>query len=202
MKVYQIEYLYYNSDYTSYYCWRAKGTKDDRGPSMSSEPVGTAFRTTSARLRRAAHIGATAAAMSLATLGLANAQTAVAVNSPPSSGATQALPPITKDQCKIIVGFTLIALREEGKNLITAETREGLKKFFVTKPGVMDCSGPREIPWVTGDDFDFIMAMADKSTDSLKVDVRTVLGMKPALRPSAGSAPNGRRGELNRAPRG
>jgi hypothetical protein len=168
---------------------------------MAIAPVTQTFRSAAqsavSKIRHAAFVGATAITVGLAALSPSSAQT-INVNNvqPVPPAATQTLPAITKEQCNRIFDFTTMALEENGKDFISPQTRAGFKNFFMPVKGVIDCAGPRELPWVTKQDFHFIIAIGDKATDALKVDVRAQLGVKPSERPTASLTTTGQRSEL------
>jgi hypothetical protein len=116
-----------------------------------------------------------------------------------------ALPPAQKSKliaqahCNFLFDSVTDKLEKEGKNFISVTTRRGLNTFFAYGPDELPrCNGPestRLIPWETGRDFDFIMALADSASLAFKeqkVDFRADYGFKPAERPTVRGTPVGR----------
>jgi hypothetical protein len=110
-----------------------------------------------------------------------------------SAGATKpqlqatapSLVPIRKAHCHQMYGLVEKRLKGRGNAVVSAVTRNGLKDFFVTRPGVIDCSGERQIPWQDGKDRDFIAAILKATDAALKsrVDMATHYGIGPAPAP-------------------
>jgi hypothetical protein len=152
--------------------------------------------------RKTAFALTTVAALSAASLFPAHAQTVLAANPPSSQQVSPALRPIPQDQCNYAFDRATEQLKKNGKDFVSGETRTALLRFFISQPGskTVDCGGPREIPWVKGTDFDFVMALADVTSGAYKpADFRRDYQFRPSAEPTA-SAATRQRSELKAAP--
>jgi hypothetical protein len=152
--------------------------------------------------RKSAIALTTVAAFSAASLFPAQAQTVLAANPPASDQVPAVLRAIPHDQCKYVADRFAETLQKHGKDFVSDETRTAVLRFLVSdrEKKALDCAGPREIPWVKGKDFDFVMALGDLTSDAYKpVDFRIDYGFKPAKQPVA-SAATRQRSELKAAP--
>jgi hypothetical protein len=82
--------------------------------------------------------------------------------------------------------YDLVELRLKGRGteVVSTVTRNGLKDFFVVRPGVVDCTGQREIPWTDDKDREFIHSVlkAANETSKSKLDMAKDYGIAPAPR--------------------
>ena len=76
--------------------------------------------------------------------------------------------------------FVAKSLKGKGTDVVSTTTRNGLKDFFVTRPGRVDCTGQREIPWSDEKDREFIAGALKAS----KVDMAKVYAIAPAPAPT------------------
>lgn len=121
-----------------------------------------------------------AAAWTIAGLAvLLPAQAPGATKPPP---AAPILVPIKKAHCHHMYG--VVAERLKGRSAaVSTVTRNGLKDFFVIRPGVIDCKGERAIPWREGRDRDFIMSVLQATNAAFKkskLDMSKNYGVGPA----------------------
>jgi hypothetical protein len=86
---------------------------------------------------------------------------------------------VKKQHCVAMYDFVAKSLKGKGTEAVSTATRNGLKDFFVTRPGKVDCTGQREIPWSDEKDREFIAAALKAS----KVNMTKDYGIGPA--PSA-----------------
>jgi hypothetical protein len=107
-----------------------------------------------------------------------------------ASGATKQseesplLVQINKAHCLAMYDSVELRLKGRGTEVVSTVTRNGLKDFFVTRPGVVDCTGQREIPWTDDKDREFIHSVL-KTTDEAsksKLDMSKEYGIVPAPR--------------------
>ena len=93
---------------------------------------------------------------------------------------------IDKAHCIALYDVVELRLKGKGDEIASITTRNGLKDFFVTRPGVVDCSGQREIPWRDNKDREFIDAVLNATNESLKsnVDMAKAYGIGPAPTPT------------------
>jgi hypothetical protein len=96
------------------------------------------------------------------------------------------LRPIDKAHCLAFYDAVELRLKGKGDEVASITTRNGLKDFFVTRPGVVDCSGQREIPWRDDKDRAFIADVLNEAGAALKpgVDLAKVYGIAPAPKPT------------------
>ena len=87
--------------------------------------------------------------------------------------------PIRMAYCLRMYDIVELRLKGKGDDVVSLSTRNGLKDFFVTRPGKVDCTGQREIPWSDEKDREFIAAALKAS----KVDMTKAYAIGPA--PSA-----------------
>ena len=82
--------------------------------------------------------------------------------------------------------FVAKQLKGRGTEAVSTATRNGLKDFFVTRPGVVDCKGAREIPWRDRKDRDFIASAVNATNAAYKsrVDMNKDYGVGPAPAPA------------------
>lgn len=91
------------------------------------------------------------------------------------------------DQAHCLALYDVVELRLKGKGdeVASITTRNGLKDFFVVRPGVVDCSGQREIPWRDDRDRAFIDDVLKATNEALKsVDMAKAYGIAPAPKPT------------------
>ena len=108
-------------------------------------------------------------------------------------GATNApiLVPVRKAHCQQMYGIVANRLKGSGRSLVSNTTRNGLKDFFVVRPGVIDCKGERAIPWTDAKDRDFIVSVLNATNAAFKkskLDMGKDYGIAPA--PAAVSPPS------------
>ena len=91
-----------------------------------------------------------------------------------SPGATKdpVLVPVRKAHCHHMYGVVANRLKGSGRGLVSNTTRNGLKDFFVTRPGVIDCKGERAIPWTDAQDRDFIVSVANATNAAFCASVK------------------------------
>jgi hypothetical protein len=94
------------------------------------------------------------------------------------------LKPIDKTHCLAFYDVVELRLKGKGDEVTSITTRNGLKDFFVTRPGEVDCTGQREIPWRDDKDREFIASVLKEAGDALKskVDLAKTYGIGPAPR--------------------
>lgn len=153
--------------------------------------------------RNSAFALTTAATMLAGSQFPSHAQTVLAAN-PPATEQSTTLRPVPAAECKYLAARFTEALQKHGKDFVSNETRMGVARFLVTAPQTrtFDCGGPREIPWVTGRDFDFVMALGNLVSGAYKpLDFRIDYGFKPAANPTVSNGQR-QRSELTVAPGG
>ncbi|MET0671263.1 MAG: hypothetical protein ABWY66_14810 [Xanthobacteraceae bacterium] len=93
---------------------------------------------------------------------------------------------IDKAHCTALYDVVELRLKGKGDEIASITTRNGLKDFFVTRPGMVDCSGQREIPWRDNKDREFIDAVLNATNEALKsnVDMAKAYGIGPAPTPT------------------
>jgi hypothetical protein len=82
--------------------------------------------------------------------------------------------------------YGLVEERLKGRSgLVSNATRNGLKDFFVIRPGVIDCRGNREIPWQDAKDKDFIESVLQATNAAFKstIDMAKDYGVGAAPAP-------------------
>jgi hypothetical protein len=94
------------------------------------------------------------------------------------------------DLAHCVAMYDVVELRLKGKGdeVASITTRNGLKDFFVTRPGTVDCTGQREIPWRDDKDRAFIDAVlkaTNEAAKAAKVDMAKDYGLGPAPKPTA-----------------
>jgi len=129
----------------------------------------TAFRNS------AAHARLVAGFATLLLTGAANAQK--------QAETSPLLVPIEKTHCLVMYDQVELRLKGRGDETASTTTRNGLKDFFVTRPGVVDCSGQRDIPWRDDKDRDFILSVLQVRNDGSKLDMGKDYGIAPAAKP-------------------
>ncbi len=100
------------------------------------------------------------------------------------SRAEPALTVIDKEHCLAMYDLVELRLKGKGDDVASITTRNGLKDFFVVSPGVVDCTGSREIPWRDDKDRAFIAAILEGAGEALKskVDMAKTYAIGPAPR--------------------
>ncbi len=95
------------------------------------------------------------------------------------------LTPIDKEHCTRLYDEVELRLKGTGEETASTTTRNGLKDFFVTRPGVVDCTGSREIPWRDDKDRELIAAVIKATNEAFKsaVDMGKDYGFGPAAKP-------------------
>jgi hypothetical protein len=96
------------------------------------------------------------------------------------------LVPVDKAHCLAFYDAAELRLKGKGDEVASITTRNGLKDFFVTRPGVVDCTGQREIPWRDDKDRAFIGDVLKEAGAALKpaVDLAKAYGIAPAPKPT------------------
>lgn len=91
---------------------------------------------------------------------------------------------INNTHCLALYDVVELRLKGRGDDVVSTVTRNSLKDFFVTRPGVVDCSGQREIAWTDDKDRAFIgdIIKAAAAADKAKVDMSAEYGI--ALAPA------------------
>ncbi len=94
------------------------------------------------------------------------------------------LRPIDKAYCLALYDVVELRLKGKGDEVASITTRNGLKDFFVTRPGEVDCTGARDIPWRNDKDRAFIDEILKATSEALKlaVDMSKSYGIAPAPR--------------------
>ena len=89
---------------------------------------------------------------------------------------------IDKEHCLALYGTVELRLKGRGPEVASTATRNSLKDFFVTRPGVVDCSGQREIAWTDDKDRAFIgdVLKAAGEAAKAKLDMAKEYGIAPA----------------------
>jgi hypothetical protein len=92
------------------------------------------------------------------------------------------LTPISKADCLAMYDLVELRLKGRGTEVVSNVTRNGLKDFFVVRPGVVDCTGQREIPWTDDKDREFIRSVlkAANEASQSKLDMGKEYGIAPA----------------------
>jgi hypothetical protein len=109
----------------------------------------------------------------------------------PGAANDPVLVPVRKAHCNQMYGIVANRLKGGGRSLVSNTTRNGLKDFFVTRPGVIDCKGERAIPWTDAKDRDFIVSVlnaTDAAFKKSKLDMAKDYGIAPA--PASVSPPS------------
>ena len=93
---------------------------------------------------------------------------------------------IERAHCTAMYDVVELRLKGRGDEVASTATRNGLKDFFVTRPGVVDCTGHREIPWTDDKDRAFIDAVlkATGEASKAKIDMAKDYGIGPAPKPT------------------
>ncbi len=91
---------------------------------------------------------------------------------------------INKDHCLAFYDAVELRLKGKGDEIASITTRNGLKDFFVVRPGVVDCTGDREIPWRDDKDRAFIVSVLEDGGKALKpgIDLAKSYAIGPAPR--------------------
>jgi hypothetical protein len=108
---------------------------------------------------------------------------AILLGAPASAAPKQAEPLLARvktQHCLAMYDFVAKSLKGKGTEAVSNTTRNGLKDFFVTRPGKVDCTGQREIPWSNEKDREFIAAALKAS----KTDMTASYGIGPAQNPT------------------
>jgi len=94
------------------------------------------------------------------------------------------LVPVAKEHCLALYDLVELRLKDKGDQVVSITTRNGLKDFFVVRPGVADCTGEREIPWRDDRDREFIRSLLQDAGGSLnpKADLAASYAIGPAPR--------------------
>jgi hypothetical protein len=112
----------------------------------------------------------------------------VAVASPVAAAPQEATDPrlveISKEHCLAFYDAVELQLKGKGDEVTSVTTRNGLKDFFVVRPGEVDCTGEREIPWRDDKDRNFIKSVLEAAGDSLKpkINLMETYAIGPAPR--------------------
>jgi hypothetical protein len=104
----------------------------------------------------------------------------------PKSETSPLLVAVDNAHCLALYDAVELRLKGRGDDAASITTRNGFKDFFVTRPGVVDCSGQREIPWRDDKDRAFIDAVLTATNEALKAkaDMAKDYGIGPAPRPT------------------
>jgi hypothetical protein len=96
------------------------------------------------------------------------------------------LKPVDKAHCLALYDVVELRLKGKGDDMASITTRNGLKDFFVTRPGEVDCTGQRELPWRDDKDRGFIDEVLKATNEALKsgVDMAKAYGIAPAPKPT------------------
>ena len=89
---------------------------------------------------------------------------------------------VDKAHCLALYDTVELRLKGRGPEVASTVTRNALKDFFVTRPGVVDCSGQREIAWTDDKDrafLDDILKTAGEAA-KIKLDMNKEYGIAPA----------------------
>lgn len=123
------------------------------------------------------------AALSLAVAVLLPIQAPAA----PKQKAEPIATPIRMAHCLRMYDIVELRLKGKGDDVVSLSTRNGLKDFFVTRPGKVDCTGQRELPWRDDKDRAFLESLLKETNDSSKpkVDMTQAYAVAPAARSSA-----------------
>ena len=102
-----------------------------------------------------------------------------ALASPPAAAQQKT---IDKTHCLALYDVVELRLKGRGDDVASTATRNSLKDFFVTRPGVVDCSGQREIAWTDDKDRAFIgdILKAAGEAAKAKLDMAMEYGIAPA----------------------
>jgi hypothetical protein len=94
------------------------------------------------------------------------------------------LRPIDKAHCLALYDAVELRLKGKGEEVTSVTTRNGLKDFFVTRPGEVGCAGQREIAWRDDKDRAFIDEVLKGAGAAQKppVDLAKLYGLGPAPR--------------------
>ena len=95
--------------------------------------------------------------------------------------------PIRMAHCLRMYDIVELRLKGKGDDVVSLSTRNGLKDFFVTRPGKVDCTGQRELPWRDDKDRAFLESLLKETNDTAKpkVDMTKAYAVTPAARSSA-----------------
>src|SRR5688572_17033204 len=107
---------------------------------------------------------------------------AVEASAQSKSEESPLLKPVEKTHCLALYDVVELRLKGKSDEVASITTRNGLKDFFVTRPGEVDCAGQREIPWRDDKDRAFIDATLKATNEALKsnVDMAKAYGIAPA----------------------
>ena len=92
------------------------------------------------------------------------------------------LTPIDKAHCFAMYDVVELRLKGKGPETVSTVTSNSLKDFFVTRPGVVDCSGQREIAWTDDKDRALIADLLKETGEAAKakLDMSKAYGIGPA----------------------
>lgn len=113
-----------------------------------------------------------------------SAMLAAAAAGAPQEATDPRLVEIGKEHCLAFYDAVELRLMGKGDEVASITTRNGLKDFFVVRPGTVDCTGEREIPWRDDKDRAFIRSALDAAGDALKpkVNLMETYAIGPAPR--------------------
>jgi hypothetical protein len=102
----------------------------------------------------------------------------------PKEATDPQLVEISKEHCLALYDAVELRLKGKGDEVTSVTTRNGLKDFFVTRPGDVGCAGQREIPWRDDKDRAFIdeLLKATGAAQKPPVDMAKLYGIAPAPR--------------------
>ena len=111
----------------------------------------------------------------------------LAATKPEPTAAEPRMVKIKQPHCIRMYDVVAKRLKGRGSETVSTATRNGLKDFFVTRPGVIDCTGQRDIPWSDSKDRELIVALVKETNDAFKskVDMTKNYGVGPAAAPIA-----------------
>ena len=109
----------------------------------------------------------------------------VPASSAPKQDEQPLLKPVSKADCLAMYDLVELRLKGRGDEVTSITTRNGLKDFFVNRPGVVDCTGQREIPWRDAKDREFIESVLKSGDEAstAKFDMARDYAVGPAPRP-------------------
>jgi hypothetical protein len=109
---------------------------------------------------------------------------AAAASAQPKAEDSSLLKPIEKTHCLALYDAVELRLKGKGDEVTSITTRNGLKDFFVTRPGEVGCAGQREIAWRDDKDRAFIDEVLKGAGAAQKppVDLAKLYGLGPAPR--------------------
>lgn len=95
--------------------------------------------------------------------------------------------PIRTAHCLRMYDIVELRLKGRGDDVVSLSTRNGLKDFFVTRPGKVDCTGQRELRWRDDKDREFLLSLLKETNDTAKpkVDMTKAYAVAPAAKPSS-----------------